>query len=122
MTKSMKVQIAIHDDTWPELFEDIENIPIKRRAERLRSLAVRGLMAIQAGTPIGGHLPVMVATQPQIPAAPAVDESTKREEEALARQKEAEAQREMEEAEAQKEAEESKKKRNSIKKSLSIDL
>ena len=41
--KALRVNLSISDVVWPELYEALAGVPPRRRAERLRSLADRGL-------------------------------------------------------------------------------
>ena len=43
MSRVIRLQLYIHEDSCPELFEEIQSVSPKRRCERIRSLASKGL-------------------------------------------------------------------------------
>jgi hypothetical protein len=43
MSRVLRLQLYIHEDSFPELFEEIQSVSPKRRCERIRSLASKGL-------------------------------------------------------------------------------
>jgi len=47
-------------ESSPELFEELQHVPSRHRAERVRILATVGLLAMKSGGPSAGHAAAVI--------------------------------------------------------------
>ncbi|MBN2701124.1 MAG: hypothetical protein JXR29_06710 [Methylothermaceae bacterium] len=59
MSKKLRVTLFIDEDSMPELYQELVNIPPRARALRCRNLAMSGLLLVRGNLPLVRESPKM---------------------------------------------------------------
>lgn len=67
--QSMQITVSLHEDVHPELFNELKDVGAKRRQERLKMLAMMGLVGQTGQAPVlAGRQSYPAGQQPAIVA------------------------------------------------------
>ncbi|WP_022949785.1 hypothetical protein [Methylohalobius crimeensis] len=59
MSKKLRITLFIDEDSMPELYQELVNIPPRARAVRCRNLAMSGLLLVRGNIPLVRESPKM---------------------------------------------------------------